>query len=468
MKNNNIFQICFLLVSTIKMLAQCPNEIVLFTQSQVDSFSINYPNCSQVKDLTITLSGDISNLSSLRVLSGHQGSIGIWAYGREDVTLDGLEHIDSIDYLGISQSKNIKGLSGVRFINYLFFQNDNNFDLSGLTGLDHITSCNILAPNIESTPTFDLLKIPALKTINSFILTGNFILDGIEKIDTIHRFVVVSNYVLKDLNALSTRSYLPQLTLNAVWTDFRFDGMERIKNLDLLSVRNGKKILSLEGLKNIEKIDFLSIDNVKEFIPENLNELSSIKSINGMFIQSVNGFKSLHGFPASDTLHELFLKKNKQLTDISSLENIKNIGNKRFKWQSEQGISITDNPILSECSVMPVCDMLKTFPDSIKIIKNNGSKCVSVEEVLSHCISSTTNNDIEPKLSFYPNPTFGAFYCDKKISVHYIINSQGTKIKPYVKGDYTFDLSPHPMGVYYIFYTNLDTNSQDISKVVKL
>lgn len=122
---------------------------------------------------------------------------------------------------------------------------------------------------------FDLLQFPSVKKINSLNIKGNFLLTGIDRIQRINKLNLTSNYVLKDLQELKTRNSLSELFLTAVWTDFDFSGMENIEFLDLLNVRNGKTIVSLNGLRNIKSIDNIYFDNIKQFAPNNFEELSS-------------------------------------------------------------------------------------------------------------------------------------------------------------------------------------------------
>jgi hypothetical protein len=460
-----IFIVVFLGLRTAGY-TQCPDEIYLSTQNQVDSFSHQYPDCHQVNDLFISMSGNITNLKGLKVLHGHQNSIGILAFGKE-INFEGLENIDSIEYLGITESRNTTGFSHLKYIDYLYFKNESNFDLSGFSILEHINNCVLIGVAALNGPSYDLLAFPNIKFINSLSLTGNFQLPGVEKVDSISWLIIKSNYVLKNLEALSARKNLERLVLSSVWTDFSFTGTELIKDLKILSISNGKKIMTLDGLKNIENIEFMSLDNITEFVPQNLKELSDIKGIKGLYINKVNGLQSLEGFPASDTLHELFLKKNKHLSNISALEKVKNIGFKNFRWELENGIEITDNPLLSECSVRPVCEMLKNFPDSLKLINNNGPNCGKEEDILSKCISSVSS-DSENDTHFYPNPTFDQITPSEEITVHRIFNGQGICVSDLYTHNQTIDLSDLSPGIYFLHYTKNKGNVTRIHKVIKL
>jgi len=95
----------------------------LFTQSQIDDFSTNYPNCTGLEGDVTIYGDDITNLNGLSVVT----SIG------EDL------NIYSNDSL-----PNLTGLENVTFIGgYLWIHNNNT--LTSLTGLD-----NIIADSIEN------------------------------------------------------------------------------------------------------------------------------------------------------------------------------------------------------------------------------------------------------------------------------------------------------------------------------
>ena len=445
--------------------SQCPEEIAIYHQHQVDSFSIKYPNCHQVNELFIYLTQDLQNLKGLQVLNGHQKSISIYAYERENFSFEGLHNIDTIDYFGITKSKSTFGLKGIEHIKYLFFQNENNFDLSGFSDLSSIDLCALNAPSFENSPMFDLLQFPSVKKINSLNIKGNFLLTGIDRIQRINKLNLTSNYVLKDLQELKTRNSLSELFLTAVWTDFDFSGMENIEFLDLLNVRNGKTIVSLNGLRNIKSIGNIYFDNIKQFAPNNFEELSSITDIRVLYMQNVNGLNSLSGLPPSDTLFEIILKNNTDLTDISALHGVKSIFYKKdSKWKSEAGLEISNNPQLSACSIFPVCQMLKSYPDSLTIIKNNEVGCNNELEILDACLSYTNDNQSDDQ-NLFPNPFHEKIKLPDDSKVLDIQNIYGHRIS-ILQDDNQLDLKNNMQGVYFI-KTKLKSGKLKTFKVIK-
>ena len=65
-----------LLVSGGVMAQPClPEGITFTTQAQIDSFQINYPNCTEIEG-DVIISGYITNLYGLSVLTSIEGNLG--------------------------------------------------------------------------------------------------------------------------------------------------------------------------------------------------------------------------------------------------------------------------------------------------------------------------------------------------------------------------------------------------------
>ena len=94
------------------------------TQSQIDSFQINYPGCTEILGDVTVQSNDIINLNGLSVLTSIEGhlQIGYLFVGNPALTsLTGLEGLTSIG-------------GDLRIIN--------NTALTSLTGLDNVVTVN--------------------------------------------------------------------------------------------------------------------------------------------------------------------------------------------------------------------------------------------------------------------------------------------------------------------------------------
>lgn len=87
-----------LLLSGISVLYSqpcLPDGITFTSQSQIDSFPILYPNCTEIEGDVLIFGDDISNLYGLNVLTSIGGYLSI--YSNDILTnLSGLEGISSI------------------------------------------------------------------------------------------------------------------------------------------------------------------------------------------------------------------------------------------------------------------------------------------------------------------------------------------------------------------------------------
>jgi len=95
-----------------------PEGITFTTQTQIDSFQINYPNCTEIEgDVTIT-GISITNLNGLIVFT----SIGGWLRIVDTDSLTSLTGLDSLSFLGgleIYDNKALTNLTGLETLTYI-------------------------------------------------------------------------------------------------------------------------------------------------------------------------------------------------------------------------------------------------------------------------------------------------------------------------------------------------------------
>ena len=141
-----------------------PEGITFSFQSQIDSFAINYPNCTEIEGDVVIGCGwegttDISNLEGLYVLESIGGNltIGSWStvFPYYLTSLSGLDNVNSIGgWLEISGSVNLTNLNGLESLNSIggrlvIWVNSN---LTTLSGIDHINGGSILELYISENP----------------------------------------------------------------------------------------------------------------------------------------------------------------------------------------------------------------------------------------------------------------------------------------------------------------------------
>ena len=137
-----LFVLAFIVQVTALSQSCLPDGIIFTTQAQIDSFQINYPNCTIVEG-DIEIGGDdITNLSGLNVLTAIDGTLMIG----ENNTMTSLTGLDNVTTIGGTLRiylnpvlTSISGLDNVTSIggNLRITSND---VLTSLSGLDNVTS----------------------------------------------------------------------------------------------------------------------------------------------------------------------------------------------------------------------------------------------------------------------------------------------------------------------------------------
>jgi len=258
--------------SIINVNSQCPDVPVEFTtQSHVDQFLTDYPNCTSLIGLTI--SGSVSDLI-------------------------GMENISSVGYLLINNNNALTNLMGLNNLETIWgcFEIENNTALTSFEGLDKlaIVDENVVIHNNDSITNFhgldslviirSFLRITdndALISLNGFENLGNleygFIeihdnislisLSGLSKITTIGGHLTIrGNESLTSLNGLES---LTSLLYNgfAITDNNALVSLEALENIHSINgpivISNNAMLTNLIGLENIgpENITYLEIHN---------------------------------------------------------------------------------------------------------------------------------------------------------------------------------------------------------------
>lgn len=169
-----VLTISVLLGWAISTIAQpcLPDGITFTTQSQIDSFPINYPGCTEIEGHLKIAGSDITNIDSLNVLTSIGGYLQLGDYMIPNThlsNLNGFENLVSIGgdliigfYYGEnSQLSSLVGLTNLTEINGLLGIGYNPV-LENLWGLDNIGASSISDINIiynQSLTTCDVQSI---------------------------------------------------------------------------------------------------------------------------------------------------------------------------------------------------------------------------------------------------------------------------------------------------------------------
>lgn len=121
-----------------------PDGVIFETQSDIDNYQIDYPNCSNISGNVIIGNnfGDINNLIGLSIIDTIQGNLEI-VYNPDLNNLNGLQNLKYVGGSLVLKNnyilQNVSSLGNLNHIGSDLFI-DGNYKLENLTGLDSISS----------------------------------------------------------------------------------------------------------------------------------------------------------------------------------------------------------------------------------------------------------------------------------------------------------------------------------------
>ena len=287
MKKITILFVLALIIHTSAYSQSClPDGILFNTQTQIDSFQINYPNCTVIEGNVEITGDDITNLAGLTILTAIEGDLFV-GYCTVLPNLTGLDNVISIGQtIRIYMNTALVSLSGLNNIDFVgqnlrITNNDTLSDISALskiesvgenlriymnknlyslTGLDNVTS---VGDNLRITNNTSLSSLLALSNLTS--IGGELAIDnndsltslvGIDNITaaTITDLVIRNNFSLSTCEVTSVCDYLISpngdisIHSNSVdcnskeeVTELCADGIHEISNYDFLIYPNPAK-----------------------------------------------------------------------------------------------------------------------------------------------------------------------------------------------------------------------------------
>jgi len=352
--------LCFALgLLSMLSFSQCPTvNITLSSQTEINAFLTNYPDCTMLTE-SLTISGtDITDLTPL----------------------SNLTYIPSLVIIDNSQLAQLDGLHNLvsSIPNSTGFQIEGNPLLSDLSVFEGITFLSHLS--IENCPLIENLE--GLNFVTDFDSIGIFV-NGLGGIN------ISNNNALTDISALGNIS-----NANIDTTMWPFS----------INIVNNPILISLSGLQVFEGIfDSLRIINNDSLV--DLNGLSSNFSIgNYDFAISDNDSLESLGNIGGVFFSDLTINNNLVLTDISALNNFSGTGY----------LNIFNNPNLAICNNDFVCSSIEYFQPLADfypyfLIENNAEGCNSVGEVAYTCGTMPFNDDCEEAIQVNIGETFVAY-----------------------------------------------------------
>ena len=291
-------------------LSHClPEGITFTTQAQIDSFQINYPNCTEIEGDVTVRGDDITNLNGFSVLNSFGRRLMIYD-NKILSSIAGLENVSSIEgYVMISSNDALTSLTGLENITSLEssltiggYDDNGNPSLVNLTGLNSLIS---VGGYVEILGNNALLSLSGLGNLINIGIGGlrieeNFSLlslSGLENITSVEGDLVISNnFVLNSLSELVNLS-----TIGGYIQIFNNDSLESLTGLDNIDANSidwelmiyGNNSLSMCDVQSI--CDFLISPNGTILIENNAEGCNSQQEVEEACASSINEISALFG-----------------------------------------------------------------------------------------------------------------------------------------------------------------------------
>lgn len=268
-----------------------PDGIHFKTQEEIDNFSINYPNCTEIEGMVViddTIEGNITNLLGLNSLTKTGGNILRISNNSMLTNLIGLENLDSIEFnFEIKNNNSLTSISALENLvsvqNIWIEENPSLINLEGLNQLDTISRISI----IENDSLQDLSDLINLKKIRTLLHIENNQslqnLSGLENLTFVGEDLkIFNNDLLTDLQGLNNLSYLIGF-LKVRYNDL-LSSLNGLENLDTivsgLSINDNMILSSMESIMNTHIGYYISIHNNPSLEVCDINSICAFLSTN--------------------------------------------------------------------------------------------------------------------------------------------------------------------------------------------
>ena len=393
-------------------------EITEGTETQLDNMLMLGLGCLP-EGITFTTQADIDNFQTdYPNCTEIEGNVQI--EGDEITNLNGLSVLTNIGgrlrFYTCTVLPDLTGLENLMTIGgdlIIYVWPSTTTSLTTLSGLDNLVT---VGGAIEVTGTDVLLNLAGLENLTT--IGENFEIGG--------NTSMINLLGLDNLTSIGGDIWIgenPVLTL--------LSGLESLTSIEgSFEIYESDALVNFTGLNNMNTIG-------GDFKVNYNNSLSSFSGLESL--TSIGGYVEVY--------------YNNVLTELTGLGNI--------DAGSITDIYVEENPMLSTCHVMSICNYLSA-PNGDTEISNNASGCNTPEEVEEACLEISLNEFYgNNEISIFPNPTndlaFLSLNTLSKSSVEICIyNTTGICIKNWQfknqqpgEKKFTLDLKNLPAGIYF-------------------
>lgn len=499
-----------MLISFIGHSQSCIPDYIWFTmQTQIDSFQVNYPGCSEIEGDVLIHGNGITNLNGLQVLNSIGGDLEIQTV----IHLTSLTGLNQVTFIGgnldIEDNDALTSLTGLEGLNSIgedLIITYNNV-LTSLTGLENLDAGSI--ENLFIHNNFSLTNCEA-QNICDYLSDPNAIVSIYNNAEGCNNPPEVAELCGIALPCLPFGNYyfFTQTEIDNYQTNFpgcsqikgnvtitgdgitNLSGLSGVTSIDgnlyiagnpgLTSLSGLESLISIAGYLDIEEnnalinlsgLDMLTSIELSLMIYNNsdLSSLTGLESLSfiggGLSIFSNNALSNIEGLGSLISLKgNLFIVQNQVLTSLTGLDNI--------NADSISTLNIVGNNSLSVCEVRSVCDFL-SVPVGFYDIHDNASGCYDSTEVKTACgVGLPEDNLSENLFTISPNPSSTQITIETaglqtkfQISI-FNLNGQEVIQRQITDPRMVIDISDLPGGIYFVRITG--ESAVGIQKFIKI
>ena len=298
-------------------------------------------------------------LTSLEGLIGSTGFVSVIITGNAQLaTLTGLEGVQELGFLSISQNPSLENLNGLSNLERLV-SNAGGTGNASLTNNESLADISSLSSLQSVAATLGFSQLPALSSM-----------DGLEALQVVGTLNIIHLESLNDLSAMGQLADVSNdMTLRDLPQLAELTGLEGLERVGFdLTLENIPLLTSLSGLSGLEEVG-------RRFWIRGLQALTSLAALTEL--RSIGGSAtSFHGLRLSEleNLDDLTLPAIEelsgtlQLQELSAITDLSDVG---AYVGMAQSINISRMPALTDLSGLEAVTTIEGMPSSSLTIREN-------------------------------------------------------------------------------------------------
>lgn len=415
--------------------------------------------------------------TSIKDFAGLDSLITIGSYARVTYndSLQNLDGLNKLTYIGgsftIASNDALLDLDGLENLSEI----NGNFDIGWIGGNPSLVSIEGLENLVNIDGELHIKNNSSLKSLQGLAnLNPNSISD----------LAIYYNDSLSDCDVISLCDYLLEpngsvtIFSNSQGCDDPYEIAESCGN-QIECLPFGNYFFTRQAQIDSFQIHFPACTDLQGYVQIRESDISNLFGLNevstigkGFYITDNALLTNLDGLEGLNAIGDyLIFSENSLLTDLEGLSNLDSIGGSlritfndalaslngldNIEASTIEGLWIYNNPLLSHCDVLSICNFLN-YPVGNPIIEDNIAGCNSMGEVSDSCDANSVLVE-EPfllaDLSIYPNPAISEITIsgvDDLIEEINVYNHIGQRLIHIINAENTIDVSRLPHGLYII------------------